>query len=371
MARRSLFSIVFILLFAFISNAQVPRLVNYQGVLMDAEGNPVDSPLSIQFSIYDSATDGTELWTETQTVTIDDGLFNVLLGSVTPIPYSVFADSTTYLELKIDSDPAMIPRKRLVSVAYAFHAYEADQIGGKEASAFVQKITGVSPDQSGGINLAAGDNVTITPDNGNNKITISASGGGSSGDNLGNHTATSNIKLNGHWLSGDGTNEGIWISNSGRVGIATDNPASAYYLEVAGNAKINGFIEGTDDIYTANDIISMAGYIRAGFPSSTCGVRDIVADGNLYVHGTKSSTVQTLNYGSRCLYADEAAEVYFIDRGQGQLMNGEIMIEIDPVFQETVTIDENNPLLVRLHSQRIATVFLFPKKTQPISKLKN
>ncbi|MCB0534615.1 MAG: hypothetical protein KDD14_20600, partial [Saprospiraceae bacterium] len=44
------------------------------------------------------------------------------------------------------------------------------------------------------------------------------------GDNLGNHTSTQNLKLNGNWLSGDGGSEGIFINNSGNVGIGTNNP---------------------------------------------------------------------------------------------------------------------------------------------------
>lgn len=41
----------------------------------------------------------------------------------------------------------------------------------------------------------------------------------SSGDNLGNHTATENIRLNNRWLSNDGGNEGLQIDNSGRIAM--------------------------------------------------------------------------------------------------------------------------------------------------------
>jgi len=48
------------------------------------------------------------------------------------------------------------------------------------------------------------------------------------GDNLGNHAATQNLKLNGHYLSGDGDNEGLFISGNGNVGISTTIPASKF-----------------------------------------------------------------------------------------------------------------------------------------------
>ena len=39
----------------------------------------------------------------------------------------------------------------------------------------------------------------------------------SSADNLGNHTATANIKLNNYWLSNDGDSEGVYVSTAGNV----------------------------------------------------------------------------------------------------------------------------------------------------------
>ena len=42
---------------------------------------------------------------------------------------------------------------------------------------------------------------------------------GAAGDDLGNHTATQNIQLNGNYLSNDGGNEGLSIANNGRITI--------------------------------------------------------------------------------------------------------------------------------------------------------
>ncbi|MEZ4960181.1 MAG: tail fiber domain-containing protein [Saprospiraceae bacterium] len=41
-------------------------------------------------------------------------------------------------------------------------------------------------------------------------------------DNLGDHTATQNIQLNGNWLSNDGGNEGISIDDSGNLSVVGD-----------------------------------------------------------------------------------------------------------------------------------------------------
>ncbi len=71
-------------------------------------------------------------------------------------------------------------------------------------------------------------------------------------------------------------------------------------------------------------------------------------DGDLGCSGSKPATVETQTYGHRNLYSDESAEIYFFDRGQGQLTNGLGVINLDPMFLETVTINDSYPVLVQI-----------------------
>jgi hypothetical protein len=174
---KSAFTVAIFLSAAILSNAQVPRLINYQGKLTDTSGNPVDGSHSILFSIYNAETGGSVLWSEVQTVTVIDGLFSVLLGSVSPIPYSVFHELETYLELKFGSDPAMTPRQRLVSVGYAMHSENTDKLDGHDAADFVRSVDGVAP-ENGNIDFIEGSNITIERDFQDKTITISATTGG-------------------------------------------------------------------------------------------------------------------------------------------------------------------------------------------------
>jgi len=106
-------------------------MINYQGKLNTSAGAPVNGTLQMVFTIYADSNGTTSLWTETQpAVVVDKGVFNVLLGGVNPIPYSVFDGSIRYLGVKVGGDPEITPRKPMVSVAYAYRAGTAGGGGG-------------------------------------------------------------------------------------------------------------------------------------------------------------------------------------------------------------------------------------------------
>jgi hypothetical protein len=67
---------------AAIATAQVPNLINYQGRLTDSNGAPVTGSKNLAISIYDAATNGTLLYTETiGAVTLDDnGVYSFQFG---------------------------------------------------------------------------------------------------------------------------------------------------------------------------------------------------------------------------------------------------------------------------------------------------
>jgi hypothetical protein len=93
-------------------------VISYQGTLTDPSGNPINGTLPMEFALYDAATDGNLLWgPEMQSVEVSDGLFHVLLGSVTTMdPDALSGD--LYLNIKVNGE-TLSPREMLASVAYA------------------------------------------------------------------------------------------------------------------------------------------------------------------------------------------------------------------------------------------------------------
>ena len=101
--------------------AAAQPLISYQGTLTNQTGVPVNATVTMQFRLYDAASGGAVKWgPETQSVQVTDGLFNVLLGSVTAInPANLTGD--LWLDIKVNSEQ-LTPRERLTTVPYTIEA---------------------------------------------------------------------------------------------------------------------------------------------------------------------------------------------------------------------------------------------------------
>jgi len=122
----------------------VPHLINYQGRLTNTAGNPLNGSYPMTFTLYSEPTGGTPLWTETQTVPVTRGVFSVLLGNAASISSTVFDGSDRWLGVKVGSDSEMVPRRRVVSVGYAYRAEDAnnaDTVDGLHASSVPTSTT--------------------------------------------------------------------------------------------------------------------------------------------------------------------------------------------------------------------------------------
>ncbi len=99
--------------------AEVPRTIAFQGVLKDASGKPVTTTKSVTFTLYDAATDGNAVWTETKDITPgSSGLFATSLGSATSLTTVTF-DRAYWVGVKAGADAEMTSRMPLQCVPYA------------------------------------------------------------------------------------------------------------------------------------------------------------------------------------------------------------------------------------------------------------
>ncbi len=112
-----------------------PALINYQGKLTDAAGNPITGTRDLKFELFTTLTGGTAVWTEMQTgVAIANGIFNVIMGKLTPIA-NLPDGPDCYLQVTVGTT-VTTPRVRLVSAPYSLKAADADKVDGQDAAAF-------------------------------------------------------------------------------------------------------------------------------------------------------------------------------------------------------------------------------------------
>jgi hypothetical protein len=73
-------------------------------------------------------------------------------------------------------------------------------------------------------------------------------------------------------------------------------------------------------------------------------------EGNHAITGTKSASVPT-SKGNQLLYSSESPEIWFEDYGRERLNNGTVHVLLDPLFNETVFINQEHPMHVFLQEQ--------------------
>lgn len=127
---------------AFVS--AMPNVMSYQGKLNDRQGNPINGSKTMTFTIYDAPSGGNALWTETQSVTIVNGIFNVELGNVTPLSANVFAPDNIYLGLRVENDNEMSPKQKISSTAYSFRSQATIEIPVGTIMAWTKALSGVT-----------------------------------------------------------------------------------------------------------------------------------------------------------------------------------------------------------------------------------
>jgi len=110
-----------------VATAQIPRIISYQGLLAGTNGLPVpDGTYTLNLSLYDDAVAGAQLYTEAHVVTVERGLFTVLIGTQVAMTNVDFS-RPLWLEVGITGQAPFRPRTALAQVPYAIHAQTSER----------------------------------------------------------------------------------------------------------------------------------------------------------------------------------------------------------------------------------------------------
>lgn len=102
----------------------INQQISFQGKVVNANGtNVANGSYTFVFSLYTVSSGGTNIWTESKSVTVTDGIFQTNLGDTTALPGSVdFNTDNIYLGINFNADGEMSPRVRFTAAPYAFNA---------------------------------------------------------------------------------------------------------------------------------------------------------------------------------------------------------------------------------------------------------
>ena len=154
-------TIMLLVFFSAVASAGIPLTINHQGVVR-VNGLPFTGPGSFKFGFYDG---GTQLWLWTndgsrigQAISnvpttavprpVNNGIYNILLGdtsvtNMTSISSDTFDGDDILLRVYFDDgeigEQVLLPDQPVGSAAYAFHAANADAVGGLDAASIASK----------------------------------------------------------------------------------------------------------------------------------------------------------------------------------------------------------------------------------------
>ena len=386
------------------SHADIPQVISYQGKVTDTSGNPVaDDTYTMRFQIYDQLIGGSPLWDSgNQSVALIDGIFSVMLGGTGQPALDLSFDDDYWLQVSFQAD-VQTPRRRLGSVGYAYMAEMAALAAGLVPGTVVSgsitdwpfaAVKAVNSATTGDVVGFWGESAcpggggvfgygTATTDDSYGVFGMSNSTAGmgvygsataTSGTTYGvygSNASSSGHGVYGHVTAGSGTTYGIWGESESTEGCGVFGKVSASTGQTYGvrgesessdgvgvrgicwngegtSCGVRGETYSTDGrgVYGVVATISVGG-TAYGVYGSCAPARGyaIYAEGDFAASGAKNCIVKT-SQGPLLMYCQESPECWFEDFGEGQLVDGRCQIDLDPLFLETVTIDDANPMKV-------------------------
>lgn len=142
-----------------------PGVMNYQGRLTNTSGNPVTSTVSVTFTFWSAATNGSQLgsgFSDTDSVTPDaNGVCSTEIGDDpgNPIPPPVFASDSVWLNVNVGGT-SIVPRTHVSSSGFAINA-----LPGSGPAYEVVKVTDSQTSNGANLLAAYARAKTLTPYN--------------------------------------------------------------------------------------------------------------------------------------------------------------------------------------------------------------
>ncbi|MBW1810600.1 MAG: hypothetical protein JRJ87_20575 [Deltaproteobacteria bacterium] len=288
-----------------VASAAAPAKIPLQGVLADSNGLPLNGNVTVVFAIYDLESGGVALWSESQTIAVQNGLFAAYLGSITSLNLALFRDNDDlWLGIQVQGDQEM-SRIYLGSTPFAAYA-EYSGSGAGVPNGLIAIFDGACP--AGWTRVAAFDGQVLrgsaaygaTGGSDTHDHSVDPASTDSSSGGIHNHSvdpsAADTSSAGSHSHGVNYTTRGIGHSHTVNPpttgsGVQSNNHTHGYEYGTAGTKSTVGFNQG----HTHN--VNIAAFDSASTNPTDRYVSDTNSAGG-HTHSLNLAAVQSSDDGS-------------------------------------------------------------------------
>ena len=299
------------------STVDIPHTISYQGVIQSTAGMPLTGSQLITIRLYGDSAGMDLTWEDAFTTNVQNGVFNLLLGSQKPLPATSLMDMPLWIGVSIGEGEAMKPYAPLSASPYALTVANGSITAEKISADYVGSISinGTKVTGNGSnVNLMAGNGLQLSYDPVSSDIWLSAAeGGGSTGKGANTEGSSSIIGTNNEVFANGtyGSAQSGDVTLTTPQAIATSSSPTFANLTLSSNASISGTLGVTGATTTHG--VTNTGDVSTGTIHTTAlaTLNSASITNDATVGGTLNmSNQQIQNVASPTASADAATKAY-------------------------------------------------------------
>lgn len=259
------------------------------------------------------------------------------IGTTNPIAFRMFSNNIERMRIN--------PTDGEVVVGAAASPYAGDAFSAVATPTLTFAVNGYTAQNGSGVwgEALAGSSTGFSAVQG--YYGGSGVGSGVFGNYNGTNTSATRSGVTGYCSTPAATNGGAGITGYNAIaagnqhlGVLGQYNGASFGIGVHGIGFGGGIVAGNFDIAVV------------GWRANNANYSGYFNGNHVIANGTKTASVGT-SKGNQLLYVTELPEVWFEDVGGGQLVNGSIHVDLDPIFLETIFVDDKHPMRVFLQEE--------------------